>query len=168
MRDAGPARQLDRPAQRAELFLLCPQGCQAGVAHPGLPRPSIEELRGPLGARKCRRGQLLRAGAAAKEPGELFCFTRAFTSIMKLRLLTASLPSINPFPLEAEPRSCRASETLVCSLLLPCRPRKQREWSYRWKFAARKCPANTPARDVFTSALPSSNCNAARVGELMC
>ena len=55
-------------------------------------------------------------------------------------------------PLEAETRSCWAFEMLVCSLLLLRRPSKQREWSYRWKFAARMClgagksAAGVPAR----------------------
>lgn len=88
----------------------------------------------------------------AEVPGKLFYFIPGFTNIMRLHLLTARLSSINPLPLEAETRSCWVSETLVCSLLLPHRLGKQREWNYRWKFDARLClgagksVAGVPAR----------------------
>lgn len=136
---------------------------------------------GLLRGRLCDRGgKLLRAVAAALMPGALVYFIFGFTSIMRRHLLTTSLSSINPVPLEAEPRSCWASQTLACSLLLPWGSGKWGEGSYRWNlFAMRVClgadkaTAGVPARKhtswwCIYICSPSSNSNEEPVRELMC
>ena len=155
MRDKGPKRQLDRQVyktkhRRVGFSHSALHPARWALACPGVPWPrAFSSFSQPSGTartaeRKCEQGrqarQLLRTGAAAVVPGVLIYFVLRFTSIMRFHLLTASLSSINRVPLEAEPMSCWASETLACSLFLPCRPGKQREWGYRWKlFAACVC-----------------------------
>lgn len=56
-----------------------------------------------------RQARAAAGGTAALVLGALVYFNLRFTSVIRLHLLTTSLPSVNPVSQEAEPMSCRAS-----------------------------------------------------------
>lgn len=191
MRDEGPKCQLDRPgwktraAQRGGLFPLC----LIGSACPRLPwarafSPSSQPSRAARAAeRKCEQGRQARAAAegwhAAVVAGTLAYFILGFTSVMRLHLLTASLPSINlfrwrqsPSPV-GPPKHCFALFSCLGGLV------NNRNGATDGSYLPHVCiwgqarlqlvslPGNTPAGDVFMSALPSSNSNGEQVREVM-
>lgn len=186
MRDEGLTCQVDRSGQKAKVAHRAGSSSSAlnparlAMACSGLSRPSPMEQTELLAEReKVWAGQMLRAGTTAEVPGELFYFILGFTSIMRLYLLIASLPSINPFhwrqrpgpvgPLKCwfVPFSCLVGPVNKGNGATDGSLRHACVWGQA-SLRLVSLPGNTPAGTVFASALLSSNSNREQVRELMC